>query len=94
MNDDRALSAPAPEGEPWWCFPLVWLVVALPAAVVVAGFTTLWLALRSPDPVVTTDYYRQGLELARDPGGKKLMPAMAGRNHAATPADDLRAPRR
>jgi hypothetical protein len=31
----------------------MWLVVAIPLATVIAGFTTLWLAHRHPDTVVT-----------------------------------------
>jgi hypothetical protein len=68
--------------------------MAGPALVVVASFVTLWLALRTPDPVVESDYYRRGIEINKALADKKLMPALAGRNHAATPADDVPAPRR
>jgi uncharacterized protein len=75
------------EPAPWWRYGHVWLVIAGPAAVVVAGFVTLWIAVRSPDPVVAADYYRQGIEINRTLERQKaLMPAMQGRNHAATPA--------
>ena len=73
---------------PWWKFGYVWLVVAGPAIVVVAGFTTLYLAITRPDPVVSQDYYRQGVEINNKlnqetfPAG--LAPAVQGRNHAAT----------
>ncbi|NDZ18450.1 nitrogen fixation protein FixH [Variovorax sp. WS11] len=70
------------------------MVMAGPAVVVVASFVTLWLALRTPDPVVEADYYRRGIEINKALADKKLMPALAGRNHAATPADDVPAPRR
>lgn len=75
-------------GAPWWKFPLVWMVIAGPAIVVVAGFVTLWIAVRAPDPLVAEDYYRRGVEInkalaAKD---KALMPAVQGRNHAATPS--------
>lgn len=54
----------------WFQEPLVWLVISLPLSAVVAGFYTLWLAVRSADGLVIDDYYRQGLainrELARD----------------------------
>lgn len=70
----------------WWSNGYVWLVIAGPAAVIVAGFVTLWLAVRTPDPVVDADYYRRGIDinktLARE---KSLLPAQQGRNHAATP---------
>ncbi|MFI5446882.1 FixH family protein [Polaromonas sp. UC242_47] len=84
MNRDNTCMPEAP----WWKFPLVWMVIAGPAAVVIAGFVTLWLAIRTPDPVVADDYYRQGINInqalaARD---KSLAPALQGRNHAATPA--------
>jgi uncharacterized protein len=50
---------------------------------------TFWIARGSSDPIVTEDYYRKGLEinqqLARD---RALMPAVQGRNHAATPTSD------
>ncbi|SCK56978.1 hypothetical protein VAR608DRAFT_5968 [Variovorax sp. HW608] len=76
--------------QPWWRYPLLWMVLAGPAVVVVASFVTLWLAMRSPDPVVAEDYYRQGIEINKTLADKKLMPALSGRNHAATPADDVR----
>jgi hypothetical protein len=72
---------------PWWKHGHVWLVISGPLAVVLAGFATLWLAVRTPDPVVAADYYRRGIEInktlaARD---KSRLPALQGRNHAATP---------
>jgi uncharacterized protein len=68
------------DGQPWWRFGLVWMVFAGPAVVVVAGFTTLYIAVTHPDPVITVTprtavQERQGISLA---------PAMQGRNHAAT----------
>ncbi len=64
------------------------MTARLPAAVVVAGLITVWIALRSPDPVVAQDYYRRGLEINKTLARQKaMMPAMQGRNHAATPAE-------
>jgi uncharacterized protein len=87
MTSQTTNSGSLPDSGPWWRYPLVWMVLAGPAAVVVAGFATLWLAIKMPDPVITGDYYRRGMEinqtLARD---KSLAPAQQGRNHAATPA--------
>lgn len=80
-------ASPTRDAEPWWRHGHVWLLIAGPAAVVVAGFITVWIAVVNPDPVVADDYYRRGIEinktLARN---KALMPALQGRNHAATPA--------
>jgi len=58
----------------WWRSPMVWLVIAGPALVVVASFATLALAIIYPDPV---------LETAKAANPSQL-PAVQGRNHAAT----------
>lgn len=68
------------EGQPWWRFGLVWMILGGPAVVVVAGFITLYLAVSHPDPVLhvtprSAQQERQGITHA---------PAMQGRNHAAT----------
>ena len=68
------------DGLPWWRFGLVWMVFAGPAVVVVAGFSTLYIAVTNPDPLLqitprTSAQDRQGITHA---------PAMQGRNHAAT----------
>ncbi|MBS0426277.1 MAG: FixH family protein [Proteobacteria bacterium] len=66
------------------------MVVGGPAIVVVAAVYTAWLAMRSPDPVVESDYYRRGIEINRALSGTTAMlPAQAGRNHAMTPTRDL-----
>ena len=75
------------ETSPWWRHGHVWLIIAGPAAVVVAGVITAWIAVASPDPVVAADYYRRGIEInATKARERALLPAMQGRNHAATPA--------
>ncbi len=63
---------------PWYRLPIVWMVIGGPAAVVVAGFATLAIAIRNPDPVLT----------APPAATKAEMPAVQGRNHAATPDPD------
>lgn len=72
--------------QPWWKFGHVWLVISGPAVVVVAGFATLYLAIRTPDPVVTEDYYRKGIEINKtlDAPASSLAPAQQARNHAQT----------
>ncbi len=39
--------------QPWYRYPMVWLVVGGPAVVVVAGIVTAVIAYRGADPVVT-----------------------------------------
>lgn len=70
---------------PWWKFGYVWLVFAGPAVVVLASFVTLYLAVTRPDPVISEDYYRQGIEINKTlRNDASLAPAMQARNHAAT----------
>ncbi|MDH5541265.1 MAG: nitrogen fixation protein FixH [Rhizobacter sp.] len=82
MHSSTANSgSPAPQpGAPWWRYPMMWLVVGGPAAVVVAGFITLWLAVKHVDPVLT-------VPSTASAGDKNAAaPAMQARNHAATPS--------
>lgn len=58
MQNSAAIST-----GPWWKFGYVWLIVAGPAIVVVASFITLYLAVTRPDPLVSEDYYRKGMEI-------------------------------
>jgi len=92
MNATTAMNERS--ADAWWRYPLLWMVIGGPAVVVAASFVTFWLAWRSPDALVSEDYYREGVEINKTLAVKKLMPALAGRNHAATPADDVPAPRR
>jgi hypothetical protein len=49
--------------RPWYREPWPWLLMAGPCAVVVAGFYTLWLAVKSDDGLVADDYYKRGLAI-------------------------------
>lgn len=73
---DSSLSA-ATMTVAWWRLPIVWMVIGGPAAVVVASFVTLTLAIRHPDPVLST---------AAATTARSDQPAVQARNHAATPA--------
>lgn len=46
---------------PWYKQRWPWLLMAGPAAVIVAGVVTVWLAVVSNDGLVVDDYYKQGL---------------------------------
>ena len=78
MNQDN--------GQPWWKFGHVWMVFAGPAVVVVASFITLYLAIKTPDPVVTSygQVTRPEPEASQTVLPANMAPAMQGRNHAAT----------
>lgn len=47
--------------QPWYKEPWPWIVMAPPAAAVVAGVITIWIAAAGADGLVAEDYYKQGL---------------------------------
>ena len=69
MSGSASLSA-----QPWWRYPMVWMVIAGPLMVVIAGFITMALAMSSPDPVVSVTPAKDGAMAA----------AVQARNHAAS----------
>ena len=73
------------DDRPWWRYGYVWLLLAGPSAVIVAGAVTVVLAVRMPDPVLD-DYYHQDRHAESQSVAKiqALTPAMSARNHAAT----------
>jgi hypothetical protein len=73
MSKPRLRSDAGPR-LPWWRVPMVWLVISGPAAVVVAGLVTAFIAVRGADQVLPTD---SGAAFSDKP-------AVQGRNHAAT----------
>jgi hypothetical protein len=55
----------AGEAKPWYREPWPWLLMAAPAAAVLAGAVTLWLAI-GPPRAVAEDYYKRGLAINQD----------------------------
>lgn len=51
--------------KPWYRERWPWLLMAGPFIVIVAGFITAWLAIRSSDGLVDDDYYKQGLAVSQ-----------------------------
>jgi uncharacterized protein len=62
--------------RPWYRHLWPWLLICGPAAVMVAGAATMWLAFASADGLVAEDYYKQGLainkRLAREDVARRL----------------------
>lgn len=62
--------------RPWYREPWPWLIMAGPAAVVVAGAVTIWIAVATADGLVADDYYKQGLAinkvLAREERARRM----------------------
>lgn len=75
-----ALIPTVPEA-PWWRHGLVWLVLGLPFAAVVASTITAVVAVRGADPEVERAAVVEHRVGNKDP----LAPAVKARNHAATP---------
>jgi hypothetical protein len=48
---------------PWYKEPWPWILMAPPAAAVLAGIATIWIAVATSDGLVAEDYYKQGLAL-------------------------------
>ena len=55
----------SPRPSPWYREPLVWMVLAIPAAGVIAGAVMLVLANTTWDGLVADDYYQRGMEINR-----------------------------
>ena len=41
--------------KPWYRYPWPWVAIAIPAAAVIMGMTTLYLALTNPDYLVVDE---------------------------------------
>jgi uncharacterized protein len=52
--------------RPWYREPWPWILMAAPAAAIVGGAVTIWLAVASADGLVADDYYRRGLAINQD----------------------------
>ena len=61
---------------PWYKEPWPWILMSGPAAVIVAGAATTWIAFASADGLVAEDYYKKGLAvnvvLAREQAAERL----------------------
>jgi hypothetical protein len=51
------------EDKAWYQNPMVWMVIFFPAVAVVAGISTIFIAINSDDGLVVDDYYKQGLQI-------------------------------
>lgn len=82
----RSASPSTPEPRPWYTYFYVWMVIAGPVSVVLACAATAYFVLQGPDAVVSENYYKEGLALAKQVGVAQppMQPAKTGRNHSAT----------
>jgi hypothetical protein len=57
------MKLPQTDVLPWYREPWPWLLIIPPAAAVLAGIATIWIAVASSDGLVAEDYYKQGLAI-------------------------------
>jgi uncharacterized protein len=77
MTQSRLVETIGPS-NPWWRYPIVWMVIGGPAAVVVAGIVTAIIAVNGADEVLPREPQAQFAD----------RPAVQGRNHSATAAQE------
>ena len=51
---------------PWYRYPMVWMLIAIPFSAIVMGVIMIWLAVTTDDGLVEDDYYKQGMTINRD----------------------------
>lgn len=61
---------------PWYRYPMVWMMLAIPFSAMVMGVIMIWLAVTTDDGLVKDDYYKQGkainLDLRRDTQAQEM----------------------
>ena len=67
-----ARSIPTSDSLPWYRQFWPWFLIALPASVVVAGFSTMYIANRHADDLVVDEYYKEGLAINRQLAKQEL----------------------
>jgi hypothetical protein len=84
------MTTPSGQHKPWYREPWPWVAIAILAAAVVMGVTTLILAISNPDPLVVDDRTYRALrsELTADQARAEAEKAAA--ESAADPADETR----
>lgn len=75
LNDDV-------DAKPWYQHRWPWLLMLGPAAVVVAGVHTTWIAFTQQDALVVDDYYKQGKAINHDLRRDRTASGMAMEVHA------------
>ncbi|MDH3342256.1 MAG: FixH family protein [Gammaproteobacteria bacterium] len=51
---------------PWYRYPMVWMLIAIPFSAVIMGVIMIWLAITTDDGLVADDYYKQGIAINRN----------------------------
>ena len=70
------------EGRSWWKYPIVWMVVGGPVAVIITSLITWYFIAHSPNEVLIESREVETPGLSDQ--GAQFTPANRARNHAAT----------
>jgi hypothetical protein len=71
--------------KPWYRHYWPWLLAVPPAAAVVGGLFTLYLAVSRPDALVRKDCFRDGVTMVCDEEARRVLES-AGRGKETRPA--------
>lgn len=58
--------------QPWYKQFWPWFLISLPLSAVIAGITTIFIAMDKPDGLVVDDYYKKGLGINRELAREQL----------------------
>lgn len=72
MSEKPKMGPRREDTEPWYRQFWPWFLIALPGSVVIAGISTVFIAVRHADDLVVTDYYKDGLAINIELDRKRL----------------------
>jgi len=74
------MSDPTP--RPWYRQLWPWLLIVPPAAAVIGGSLTLYLAVTRPDTLVRKDCFKDGVTMVCGDEARRILEAAAGQDTA------------
>jgi hypothetical protein len=77
------MSTPSSLAPPWYKQFWPWVLIGLPATVVVASFNLIYLAYHYSDDLVVDDYYKQGLAINQELTRQRAAEQLGLRAHLA-----------
>jgi hypothetical protein len=75
--------------RPWHREPFMWLVVSIPLLTVVAGLSTVVIAHRNKDPIVSDNLRKEGLSIQHDPARDLAAARIGASAHVVVDAEHL-----
>ena len=75
-----------PAGKPWYRHVWPWLLIVPPAAAVIGGSITLYLALTRPDTLVRKDCFKDGVTMVCGEEARRVLEGAGVQKDRARPA--------